>query len=224
MSEPTAPGATTAPPDPDDATNASRRPRRLPVGPLGLLLATAVAVAAAYGVLYAFAASSGPEPVELQEALDGITTGPVVPEGTEPARIGRPAPDVRLDDLGGAPARRLSELRGTPVLLNFWSSTCAPCLAEMPAFEQVHQRVRDRVTFVGIDVADTVTDGRDMVRRTGVTYANARDPRSEIFAAFGGTALPRTVLVDADGVVVATHSGALDETALTEFLDEHGFV
>jgi cytochrome c biogenesis protein CcmG, thiol:disulfide interchange protein DsbE len=223
MSEPPAHGATAAPPDTDGSSRAPRGRRRLPVGPLGLFLATAVAVAAAYGVIYAFAASSDPEPVELQEALDGITTGPVVPDGTETARIGRPAPDVRLDDLGGASPRRLSELRGNPVVVNFWSSTCAPCLAEMPAFEQVHQRVRDRVTFLGIDVADTVADGRAMVRRTGVTFANARDPRSEILAAFGGTALPRTVLVDADGVVVATHSGALDEDALDEFLAEHGF-
>ena len=63
-----------------------------------------------------------------------------------------------------------------------------------------------------------------MVGRTGVTYRNARDPRGEIFAVYGGLALPRTVLIGADGVVLATHSGEMDADEIRSLLDENGIL
>ena len=72
-----------------------------------------------------------------------------------------------------------------------------------------------------MDVADTAEAGSTMVEKTGVTYRNARDPRSEIFGVFGGTALPRTVLLDEDGVVVDTHSGQLTAPELTDLLQRN---
>ena len=50
-----------------------------------------------------------------------------------------------------------------PVVLNFWSSTCVPCLNEMPAIEQVHDELDGKVTVVGIDVTDTEDAGTAMV-------------------------------------------------------------
>jgi thiol-disulfide isomerase/thioredoxin len=92
----------------------------------------------------------------------------------------------------------------------------------MPSFEQVSQELDGKVTFLGVDVVDTEADGKKMVARTGVTYRNARDPRSEIFSVFGGIALPRTVLIDGDGTVVATHSGELDADGLRDLLADNG--
>jgi len=52
------------------------------------------------------------------------------------------------------------------------------------------------------------------------TYPTARDPRGEVFRAFGGTGLPRTVLVAADGTIVAVHNGALTASELQSLIDE----
>jgi thiol-disulfide isomerase/thioredoxin len=200
-----------APPEPT-------RPRRgLPMGPVGLLLTTAVAAVAALAVIWIAFGNRDSDTVKVQDALNSVDAGPVVPEGAEVADVGSPAPDVRLDYLDGG-TQQLSELRGTPVVLNFWSSTCAPCLQEMPAINKVAVANKGKVTVVGVDVTDTAQAGKDMVARTGVTYRNARDPRSEIFGVFGGTALPRTVLIDAGGTIVDTHSGALTESELNELL------
>jgi thiol-disulfide isomerase/thioredoxin len=193
------------------------------VGPIGLLVITAVALAAAFGVARLLLDLGREEPVLLQDALDEVASAPLVSDTEARIELGAPAPNVRLEYLDGG-VQELRELagRGTPVVLNFWSSTCVPCLAEMPAFEQVRAETDGEVTFIGVNVADAETAANDMVRRTGIRYRSARDPRSEIFAVYGGIALPRTVLIDGDGVVVAAHTGELDADALRALLDEHG--
>src|SRR4029079_4934462 len=128
------------------------RRRGLPVGPLALFLITAVALAITFGVM-ALATPSG-DSVDVTDALSGVDAGVAVPPGTAVADEGEPAPDVQLNYLDGG-SQRLSELRGKPVVLNFWGSSCAPCLQEMPAFQQVHESLGDDVTIVGVDVADT---------------------------------------------------------------------
>jgi len=108
-------------------------------------------------------------------------------------------------------AARIGERK--PAVVNFFSSTCAPCVAEMAAFERVHRSSRD-VTFVGIDVQDGVAAGRKLIKRTGITYEALRDPPGDLLMKIGGVGLPTTVLIDAQGRVVATHTGALTERTL----------
>jgi cytochrome c-type biogenesis protein len=196
---------------------------------VGLLLATAFSATVALlfvWVVFSLAGDDGDDTVDVQEALDQLDAGPVVPEGTPVAEIGAEAPDVRFDylppDGGQETLDQLLARTGTPVVLNFWSSTCAPCLAEMPAFQEVAAANDDVVTVVGVDVQDTEEAGREMVARTGVTYRNARDPQGEAFATFGGTALPRTVVVGADGTVLDAHTGALDAAGLVDLLRRNG--
>ena len=226
-----APTDDTAPATETDLPSAGRR-RGLPVGPVGLLLITLVALLAAGLVLRVGLGSSSPKAVDLQDALDEQAAAPLVPAGATAAKVGSPAPDVRLDYLDGG-SQQLSELRGTPVVLNFWASTCAPCLTEMPAlqeFSDAHRPGADgtnpagAVRVVGVAVADPEAAARKMVERTGVQYRNAADPRAEVFRVFGGTSLPRTVVVDADGVVRDVHSGALTAAELTAMLQRQGLL
>ena len=100
-----------------------------------------------------------------------------------------------------------------PLVVNFFSSTCAPCVTEMPAFERVHQSRHD-VSFIGIDVQDQVGPGRKLIKRTGITYDALRDPPGDLLQEIGGVGLPTTVLIDAKGRIVATHTGALTGPAL----------
>ena len=118
----------------------------------------------------------------------------------------------------------LSTLRGGPTLVNFFASTCVPCVTEMPAFEEVYQELGDEVAFLGLAVADRPEDALDLVERTGFTYPTAQDPDSEVITALGGSVLPTTVLLDADGEVVGDpHSGELDADELRALLaDELG--
>lgn len=131
---------------------------------------------------------------------------------------GKAAPATSFALLDGSRSS-LTALRGKPVVLNFWATTCAPCIREMPAIESVHQALGGRVAFVGIDVRDSVSGGREFVRRTGVTYSIGRDPSGDIFTSFDAVNLPTTVLIDAKGTIVATHTGALDAAKLRSLID-----
>jgi thiol-disulfide isomerase/thioredoxin len=209
---------------PDDAPVPTPR-RRLPIGPFALFVMTAVALIGAFVVTKLVVdAASDSDAMDLQEALNGVGAAPLVADESLRAELDGPAPNVRLEFLDGGEGQ-LAEVAGlgTPVVLNFWSSTCAPCLNEMPAIESVSQQLGDRVTVLGIDSQDTVESGQKMVEQTGVTYRNARDPRGEIGTVFGALALPRTVLIDGDGTIVAMHSGELDEAGFVQLLGDHGF-
>ena len=112
----------------------------------------------------------------------------------------------------------LSELRGTPLLVNFFASTCVPCVIEMPALEAVYQEVASQMAFLGLALQDRPEDALALVDRTGVTYRTALDKDASVITALGGTALPTTVLLDADGHVVAVHTGQIDADALRALL------
>jgi thiol-disulfide isomerase/thioredoxin len=141
------------------------------------------------------------------------TTAGVVVEGV--AEVGRPAPRMELPGLRGGRVR-LADLRGRPVVLNFWASWCPPCLAEMPEFERVHRRLGDRVAFLGVNQRDQAQAAEQLARSTGVTYPLALDVAGRSFDAFGGLGMPTTVLIRADGTVADIFAGQLDGALLSE--------
>src|SRR3546814_18889673 len=90
----------------------------------------------------------------------------------------------------------------------------------MPACEEVYQEGGEEVAFLGLAVADRTDDARDLVERTGVTYPTALDQQGEVIDGLGGTMLPTTVLLDADGETITSNSGALDADELRQRLAE----
>jgi thiol-disulfide isomerase/thioredoxin len=118
----------------------------------------------------------------------------------------------------------VSDFRGKPVVVNFFSSTCIPCQTEMPALEQIHRAAGDKIVFLGLDVQDTAASGRAFVQSVGVTWQMGRDPDASILQSLGGIGLPTTVLLDANGHIVYKHLGALQAGDLNKQLQSHGFL
>lgn len=114
-----------------------------------------------------------------------------------------------------------ADFRGEPLVVNFFASWCAPCRAEMPDFEAVHQEVGDRVSFLGFDLQDTRSAGAELVELTGVTYPWALDPDGDIYRAFEGFGMPTTVYVSPEGEVLGKENGAINADILREKIEEH---
>ena len=109
---------------------------------------------------------------------------------------------------------------GTPLVVNFFSRPCAPCVTEMPEFEAVFQAFDGAVAFVGISTDARFDDAELIVEQTGVTYDLGWDPNADVIERFGGFAMPTTEFVDAAGVVRETWSGVLTATELTAKIED----
>ena len=119
-------------------------------------------------------------------------------------------------DLQAAADGRLSlaELRGRPVVLNFWASWCIPCRDEAPSLNASAGAHRGEVVFVGVDVQDLRSDALSFLREFNVAYVSVRDEADETFRAYGLTGVPETYYVSADGRIVAHSPGAITRSSL----------
>ncbi|MFN0026243.1 MAG: TlpA family protein disulfide reductase [Acidimicrobiales bacterium] len=121
-----------------------------------------------------------------------------------------------FDDQQGTFAR----FAGKPLVVNFWSSSCVPCITEMPDFEAVYQELGQEVGFVGVNVVDIPSEATRMARQTGVTYPLVRDPDGALLGFVGGIAMPTTAFVSADGEVLKVISRQLSAADLRDHIAE----
>ena len=194
------------------------RLRRAPLAVL-LLLGTFVALAAATGAGLAWQAahrSAAPSVVIHFTDRDRITGttlgGPVV--------AGAPAPGATFAELHGG-LGSLAALRGKPVVVNFFGSWCVPCVRETPALQKAHTELGSKVTFLGLAVTDSQANASAFVQRSGVTYEVGRDPTGSIAESFDVVSYPSTLLLAADGTIVARHTGALTTASLLALVRSH---
>ena len=83
---------------------------------------------------------------------------------SEPAKIGTTAPDFTVSD--GQKTVQLSQLRGKPVLLNFWATWCPPCVEEVPSLVALQQEMGNKVVVLAVSM-DVDEDAYKASRRNG---------------------------------------------------------
>jgi thiol-disulfide isomerase/thioredoxin len=114
----------------------------------------------------------------------------------------------------------LAELTGAPMVVNFFAESCPPCVAEMPMFESVSQDLGPEVRFVGVSEDINQTAAEDIIKATGVTYITLWDRDGSALSQFEVFALPATIFVAADGRIIESHTGVLNEDQLRSKIDE----
>jgi len=130
------------------------------------------------------------------------------------AHIGQAAPEFALADLDGNPLR-LSDLRGRPVIVNFWASWCGPCVEEFPMLRAAAQRhAAQNVAVVGIVFRDNSEAARRFMDRMAAGWPAAMDPGEQVAQAFGIYGPPETFFIDANGVVRGRQIGQLTPSDL----------
>jgi cytochrome c biogenesis protein CcmG, thiol:disulfide interchange protein DsbE len=131
--------------------------------------------------------------------------------------IGHPAPDFTLSTLDGE-AFTLAELRGTPVVLNFWASWCPPCLAEMPELESASQRYAGQVAIIGVNQAERPHIVQRFISRMELTFPIPLDVDAAVSRKYLIRSLPTTFFIDADGIIRLVQIGPLTEATLAQAL------
>lgn len=129
------------------------------------------------------------------------------------------------DIVGASEPKFVSLLGDKPVVLNYWASNCPPCTAEMPEFEKVWQKYKDRVLFVGLDVGRFFPGfgGQETSKRElkdlGITYPAGTPHSLDIVRQLEVQGLPSTVFITIDGKIHKKWVGILNESKLTELVE-----
>lgn len=110
----------------------------------------------------------------------------------------------------------LAELRGWPVVLNFWASWCTACKEEAPILRAGAHAQAGKVVFLGLDVQDLSGDARGFARANGMNYVSVRDGGNSMYQAYGLTGVPESYFIDPRGRIVAHIPGAVSRTTLAQ--------
>lgn len=152
------------------------------------------------------------DPALVAAALDQYIV-PTSPSRFRPLRLsvspGDAAPDVEFEDGGDQYA--LHRLRGRDVVMNFWQSWSAPCLAELLRLQRLHQAGPEApliVAFHGGAKSEAVDDVR---KRLGLSYPLVQDLQQQMARSYGVRCWPTTIKIDADGRVEHVQFGTAHE-------------
>ena len=153
--------------------------------------------------------------------LSSTPPAPTLPSTSEEGL----APNFRFSlyqggDIIGPETKQLSELMGTPVVLNFWARLCPPCWTEMPELQEFSEEYQERIILLGIDIGQFTglgsrRDASKLLGSMGVTYPAGFTDDGDIVEQYEVVAMPTTVFIDGQGRIFRKWTGALDRGTVT---------
>jgi cytochrome c biogenesis protein CcmG/thiol:disulfide interchange protein DsbE len=137
------------------------------------------------------------------------------PRALPSALVGRPAPDFDLTTLEGEKIALFS-LKGKPVVLNFWSTWCGPCVAEHQLIRQAMRTYGNSdIQFYSILYEDTPENAKAFLDQYGVAAPILLDPALRTAINYGVSGVPETFFIDRNGMVLYKHAGVLTPEILS---------
>ncbi|WP_438007036.1 TlpA disulfide reductase family protein [Sorangium sp. So ce321] len=154
-------------------------------------------------------------------ALIGLVVLPRLSPGAG-GMVGTDAPDVTLPvAANGEPGARmqLAELKGQPVVLDFWATWCGPCAVQAPILDRIARRYEKKgLVVLGVNVDDPPHVASQYALKKGLSYPILIDDEKDASARYGVDKLPSLVVIDRQGKVAAYLTGVIDEASLSEII------
>lgn len=121
---------------------------------------------------------------------------------------GQQAPPFALEVMDQGTEVALADLRGKPVVLNFYASWCIPCAQEHPWLVKTAPAYQARgVVFLGVLYQDEPAKGKGFLRRYGEAYPTLLDPTGRMAIDYGVAGVPETYIIDGQGLIVKKFTG-----------------
>ena len=151
----------------------------------------------------------------------------LIPEYPDPMesmganKTGDLIPALKLKSADGKVVE-MASYRGMPVLLDFWATWCAPCVASMPQLAAIYKEGKDKgLVLLSVDHDEEAASASSFMTKKGYSWPNFHDGDGEVEKLMGSSGIPRLVLVDAQGTIVFDTTGS-DENKLREHLAKLG--
>lgn len=187
-----------------------------------LVMAAALVLAVGVGAYLFISGGKADELPQLSPAIGtpAPNTGPLEPNRPKEGEL---APDFALPDARD-PSRlvKLSDFRGTPVVVNFYYSTCAPCKNEIPTFVRAERALGDSVVFLGVDWLEDEEKAVSILEKYGAGYPAVLDRSGSVAEHYRVGGFPATFFIDSAGVLQALRTGEVHENQLAGYLGEVG--
>lgn len=134
--------------------------------------------------------------------------------------VGHPAPQFTLNTLEGG-VLSLDDLRGTPIVLNFWATWCGPCRNEMPALQAASERFGNRALILGVNQAEDAATVQAYTDELGITFPIPMDSEQRVSSdLYNVQGLPTTYFIDGDGTISKVWMGEMNSITLEEGIAE----
>ena len=130
------------------------------------------------------------------------------------------------EDVLGAQELSLADLRGKPVVLNFWAGLCPPCRSEMPDLQEFYADYGNEVTLFGLDVGPFFVglgsrqDGKELLKELEVSYPAGYTSDAGVVREYEVLGMPSTYFITADGKIFRKWGGLLTKDKLAEIIHE----
>ena len=126
--------------------------------------------------------------------------------------VGALAPGFTLRTIDGETVE-LQELRGQPVLLNFWATWCGWCRYQMPFLQAAFEEKGQEMKFVAINIGERSDNVRQFVEDEDLGFTIALDSDGAVATAYNVRPIPATFLIDEQGVIKFIRIGAFRSQA-----------
>lgn len=137
-----------------------------------------------------------------------LLTGCSADSKTLVARVGEPAPDFQLQNLNEQSVS-ISELRGKPVLLNFWATWCPPCRAEMPYLQQIYEEWTEKgLVLLTINIGESPSKVEDFMQSYNLSLPVLLDTKKVVAQMYNITGIPTSFFIDKNGIIQEKKVGA----------------
>lgn len=132
--------------------------------------------------------------------------------------VGQIAPDFEIVYPDGS-RQRLSDLRGRPVLINFWATWCGPCRVEMPEIERAYLQYQDQsLVVLAVNLQESPAQVQAFVEELAITFPVVLDPQGDLADRYQIRSLPSSLFIGRDGVVAVRWIGLLTPEQLEKHL------
>jgi thiol-disulfide isomerase/thioredoxin len=152
-------------------------------------------------------------PADPSDATGGSETSGGAEGDAAKAEIGKPAPEVEGDPIGGDGPKTIGDAKsqGMVTIVDFWATFCDPCRKSFPKYQELVDKHAGKVAVIGVSVDDpedvTVEEVKKFGDDLGVSFAIVWDKDKKTSKKYEPPKMPTSYLVDKEGVIRHVHPG-----------------